>query len=102
MTDTKNHSEGSGAGSLEGRTFRPASLAEVGEVIELAFDYRGDVTIELKSGVRLEGYVFNRHAAVPSPSLELFPKDAPGILHILFTDIQSIAFTGEDTASGKS
>jgi hypothetical protein len=102
MTDTKNHSDGNKAGSLKGRIFRPAAISEVSEAIELAFDYRGDVTLELKSGVRMEGYVFNRDAKAPLPSLDLFPKGAPGVQHVLYSDIVSIAFTGEDTASGKS
>ena len=50
MTDTKNHTSGNGAGSLEGRIFQPASPAELAEAIELAFDYRGDVTIGLRTG----------------------------------------------------
>jgi len=102
MTDTKNHSDGGGSNSLEGRFFHPASPVEVTEAIELAFDYRGDVTVQVKSGERIEGYIFNRDANGPAPSLELFPKDAPGVRLILYTDIESIAFTGEDTASGKS
>jgi hypothetical protein len=91
-----------GSDSLEGRLFRPASPAEATEAIELAFDYRGDVTIQLKSGVRVEGYVFNRNSKGPAPSLDLFPRDAPEVRSILYSDIESIAFTGKDTASGKS
>lgn len=102
MTDTKNRSEGDLTGSLEGRIFRPGTLAEVTEAVEQAFDYRGDVTVELKSGERIEGYLFNRNSGGPVPSLEIFPKGAPGIQHIRYSDIQSIAFSGEDTASGKS
>jgi len=102
MTDTKNHSDGERSGPLEGRRFLPASPAELVEAIELAFDYRGDVTIELASGELLEGYVFNRNTGGLAPALELFPTAAPGVRHILYSDIRSIAFTGEDTATGKS
>jgi len=102
VTDTKNHSEKGPSGSLEGRRFLPASVAELTEAIELAFDYRGDVTIELTSGERLEGYVFNRTSVGSAPALELFPTDAPSVRCILYSDIRSIAFTGEDTATGKS
>lgn len=102
VTDTKNHSDGNPSSSLEGRRFLPASPAELAEAIELAFDYRGDVTIELTSGERLEGYVFNRSTGGPAPALELFPADAPGVRHVLYSDIRSVAFTGEDTATGKS
>ncbi|HEY6085848.1 MAG TPA: hypothetical protein VIU63_10660 [Nitrospira sp.] len=102
MTDTKNHSKRDGSGSLEGQTFRPATLSETGEAIELAFDYRGDITIQLKSGARIEGYVFNRNVKGTTPSLDLFPKNAPGVTQIAYSEIESISFTGEDTASGKS
>jgi len=102
VTDTKNHGDGTPSGSPEGRRFLPGSPAELAEAIELAFDYRGDVTIELISGERLEGYVFNRNRSGPTPVLELFPTDAPGVRHVLYSDIRSIAFSGEDTATGKS
>lgn len=102
MTDTKNYGVGGGPGSLEGQAFHPVSISEASEAVELAFDYRGDVTIELSSGKRIEGYVFNRSGNVPNPSLELFPKDAAGSAHIRYAEIRSIVFTGADTASGKS
>ncbi|HKY73421.1 MAG TPA: hypothetical protein VJL88_15985 [Nitrospira sp.] len=100
MTDTKNHTV-AGAGSLEGRLFRPASRAELAEAVELAFDYRGDVTLEL-SGETVVGYLFNRDAGDPHPWIEVFPAGDPAPRRIAYQDILSIAFTGEDTANGKS
>lgn len=100
MTDAKYHAPEQG--SLEGRVFRPASLADLREAIELAFDYRGDVTVELKSGGHVIGYLFNRTATGEQPTIELFPATGNGTLTIPFSEIASIAFTGEDTASGKS
>ena len=101
MTDTKNHTAG-GAGSLEGRVFRPASRAELLEAVEFAFDYRGDVTIELASGEVVIGYVFNRDAVGREPWIELFPAVDPAPRRIMYTQIASLAFTGEDTANGRS
>ena len=101
MTDTKNHSGGQG-GSLEGRVFRPASFDEVGEAVELAFDYRGDVTLSLKSGESLCGYLFNRRIAGSESCLELFPAESPKAVLVRYDEIVTIAFTGKDTASGKS
>jgi hypothetical protein len=101
MTDTKNHTA-TGADSLEGRVFRPSSQAELAEAVELAFDYRGDVTVELTSGESIVGYLFNRDAAGPDPWIELFPADDPGPRRIAYTKIASLAFTGEDTANGRS
>jgi hypothetical protein len=101
MTDTKNHTS-TVSGSLEGRVFRPSSQAELAEAVELAFDYRGDVTLELTSGETVVGYLFNRQAAGPDPWIEVFPSDKPTPLRIAYARIASLAFTGEDTANGKS
>lgn len=102
MTDTKNHNAGE-ASSLEGQVFAPGSTAEIVEAIELAFDYRGDVTLKLRSGDAVAGYIFNRQSgAETDPYLELFPTDGEDPRRILYRDIVTIAFTGEDTANGKS
>jgi hypothetical protein len=101
MTDTKNHTSAAG-GSLEGRVFRPASHKELAEAVELAFDYRGDVTVALTSGESVAGYLFNRDAAASSPWIELFPADNPAPRRIAYSQIASLAFTGADTANGKS
>ena len=87
---------------MEGRVFRPASQSELAEAVELAFDYRGDVTIELTSGELLVGYLFNREASLPDPWIELFPSDNPAPRKLAYANIASLAFTGEDTANGKS
>ena len=101
MTDTKNHML-STPGSLEGRVFKPASLAETAEAVDLAFDYRGDVTLSLRSGESVAGYLFNRQVSGDDSYLELFPVDQPSPQRIAYQSIESIAFTGEDTANGKS
>lgn len=100
MTDAKYHAPETG--SLEGRVFRPASLAELREAIELAFDYRGDITVELKAGGQVTGYLFNRTATGQQPTIELFPASSSGTMTIPYSEVATIAFTGEDTATGKS
>jgi len=100
MTDDKYRAPESM--TLEGREFRPATLAELAEAVEQAFDYRGDVTLELTSGIKVEGYVFNRCPTSPRPFLELFPKQETRTIEIPYADVTAIAFTGKDTASGKS
>ncbi|MEO6112380.1 MAG: hypothetical protein ABIQ24_11235, partial [Nitrospiraceae bacterium] len=70
--------------------------------VELAFDYRGDVTVSLKSGESLSGYLFNRQVNGSDSYLEVFPSDSSGARHIRYDQIAAIAFTGEDTATGKS
>lgn len=101
MTDTKVH-DTDGSDSFEGRVFRPASNSELAEAVELAFDYRGDVTLELTSGELVVGYLFNRQTKGELPSIEFFPENNPAPRVIAYSAIVSIAFTGEDTANGKS
>lgn len=86
----------------EGRSFRFTRQTGLFEVIEAAFDYRGDVTLELKDGSRIEGYLFNRVTRGADSYIQLFPKDEPGTKLIQYTDIVAVEFTGEDTAFGTS
>lgn len=81
-----------------------AGEEEIRTALEKAFDYRGDVTITLKSGEKVEGYVYDRKTATSlSQSLiRVLPKDKPGRMNISYADIAALAFTGKDTAAGKS
>lgn len=88
--------------SWEGRVFRLENQAELFELMEAAFDYRGDVTLELQDGSRLEGYVFNRESRGAEPYIQMFPKGGSGVKTITYREIVAIEFTGEDTAFGKS
>ncbi|MCZ6480808.1 MAG: hypothetical protein O6929_10450 [candidate division NC10 bacterium] len=98
--ETKSH--GSERPQWEGRSFRFTKQTGLFEVIEAAFDYRGDVTLELKDGSRIEGYIFTRETRGTDPYILLFPKDEPGTKAIQYTDIVAVEFTGEDTAFGTS
>ena len=40
-----------------------ASDEDLRRALETAFDYRGDVTITLKNGTQIEGYIFDRRSA---------------------------------------
>lgn len=86
--------------NLQGRVWEPASEEELREGIEKAFDYRGDVTIKRKDGSSVEGYIFDRR---PEESvIRLIPKGESAKISIPYSDIVSLAFTGRDTAAGKS
>ena len=87
---------------LEGRVFRPLNDVERSQAVDAAFDYRGDVTLELSSGEKVDGYIFNRNGSAVPPFLQFFPKGQPGTQVIPYADIMTITFSGEDTASGKS
>jgi hypothetical protein len=91
--------------NLEGWVPTLASVSEIHEALEKAFDYRGDLTITLKDGQKIEGYIFDRKIKGPALSdcfIRVMPKDQPGKLSIAYSDIAALAFTGRDTAAGKS
>ena len=89
-------------GPLEGWT--PAVGVEVSleEVVERAFDYRGDVTVVRRDGTEVIGYLFNRNAEVPERFVQLFDRAGDGPFKIPYAEIRTIRFTGKDTAAGKS
>jgi hypothetical protein len=89
---------------LQGRVWQPSSEEELREGLEKAFDYRGDVTITRKDGTTVEGYIFDRRAGatLAQSLIRLFPKGEPTKLSIPYSEIAGLAFTGRDTAAGKS
>lgn len=72
----------------------------VAELVEIAFDYRGDVTLERVDGSEVLGYLFNRDARGPSPFVELFEAESGARVRVPYGDIAGIRFTGRDMASG--
>jgi hypothetical protein len=89
------------AASLEGNVFTCVSECDRVEAIDKAFDYRGDVTLQVR-GETVEGYIFNRDAKAKPPRIEMFLKGSEEPRLIPYADIDSVAFTGKDTANGKS
>jgi hypothetical protein len=91
--------------NLEGWIPALASVSEIHEALEKAFDYRGDLTITLKTGQKIDGYIFDRKIKGPALSdcfIRVMLKDQPGKLTIPYSDVAALAFTGRDTAAGKS
>lgn len=90
--------------NLEGWIPQLASEEEIRESLEKAFDYRGDVSITLKSGEKIEGYIFDRRSgkSLADSSVRIYPKSGDQKLAIAYADIAALAFTGKDTAAGKS
>jgi len=89
---------------LEGWIPQLASEEEVRIALEKAFDYRGDVTITRKDGSKIEGYLFDRRTGrtLAESCVRLYPKDSNQKVSISYADIAALAFTGRDTAAGKS
>ena len=91
--------------NLEGCIPSLATDDEIRAALEKAFDYRGDVTITLKDGSRVEGYVFDRTsdgASLADCRVRLFPKGRDEKVAVSYDAIARIEFSGRDTAAGKS
>ncbi len=89
---------------IEGWVPELATEDDLRGALEEAFDYRGDVTITLKDGTHLEGYVFDRRkaAALANSVVRLILHNASQKISVTYSDIAALAFTGRDTAAGKS
>lgn len=91
--------------NLEGWIPAVSTESEIRAALEKALDYRGDLTITLKSGQKIEGYVFDRKIKGPLLSdcfVRMMAKDSADKVSISFSEIAGLAFTGRDTAAGKS
>jgi hypothetical protein len=90
--------------SFQGWVPALASEEELREALEKAFDYRGDVTVTRKDGSKVEGYIFDRFTgkALTNSFVRILPKDSNQRVKITYSDITALAFTGRDTAAGKS
>lgn len=88
--------------SLEGWEPEIGPSQPLAEVVDRAFDYRGDVTLVTRGGTEVVGYLFNRDADVPEPFVQVLTKTSEHPLTIRYADIRAIRFTGKDTAAGNS
>ena len=81
-----------------------ASDEETRLALEKAFNYRGDVTITLKDGKKLECYIFDRRpgATLQDSCVRVFAQNSTVKTSIRYSDIAGLEFTGRDTAAGKS
>jgi hypothetical protein len=89
---------------LQGSIWQIADPEHLRVALEKAFDYRGDVTITRKDGSTIEGYIFDRRdgKTLADCRVRLFPKDRPDKVSVSYAEIAGLAFTGRDTAAGKS
>jgi hypothetical protein len=88
---------------LEGWVPELASDTDLREALEKAFNYRGDVTITLKSGERIDAYIFNRHtgATLAESWVQLFAANSAAKRKIGYAEIARLEFSGKDRAAGK-
>jgi hypothetical protein len=89
--------------NLEGWIPDLASDEDLCQALEKAFDYRGDVSITLKSGQRIEAYIFNRQtgATLVDSYVQYFTPSAPEKRKVGYADIARLEFSGKDRAAGR-
>lgn len=102
--DELEHIAGREKENLEGWIPELATDAEIHAAFEKAFDYRGDVTLTLKDGRTIQGYVFDRRtgATLADSAVRVIPANERVKLSVPYSDIAALAFTGRDTAAGKT
>jgi hypothetical protein len=89
---------------LEGWIPELATDAEIREALEKAFDYRGDITVTRKDGSKIVGYLFDRRrgSSLADSYVRIIPANEPAKVNIAYSEIAALAFTGRDTAAGKT
>ena len=87
---------------LEGSVPDLATEEDLKNAIEKAFDFRGDVTITLKSGDKIEAYIFNRStgATLAESWVQYFTPKADEKRKLSYDQIARLEF-GKDRAAGK-
>jgi len=96
--------EGREREAIQGWVPELAGEAELRDALEKAFDYRGDVTITLKDGTQVAGYIFDRRngATLADSVVRLIPQNSAERISIAYSNIAALEFSGRDTAAGKS
>ncbi len=95
-------------GILNKQTLQGTRVAADGNFkdgVEQAFDYRGDVTITLKGGEKLEGYVFDRDhhpTNAGAAKIHIMLKADRRKVTVSYPEIEELNFSGRDMADGKS
>jgi len=89
---------------LQGQVWSAETEEDLRAGLEKAFDYRGDVTVTKKDGAIVEGYLFDRHSGVTlhDSYIRIMPLNTTDRVKVRYSEITGLAFTGRDTASGKS
>jgi hypothetical protein len=88
---------------LEGWVPALASEDDLRLALGKALDYRGDVTLTLKSGERLEAFIFNCQTGptLADSYVQYFTPSAPEKRRLSYAEIARLEFSGKDRAAGK-
>ncbi len=81
-------------------------MTDIEKQIDAAYDFRGHVTIKLKDGKTVEGFIFNRQFKNPKLKrdnfIEVVLKGSGDKAEIDIGTVLSVEITGEDCAEGNS
>jgi len=88
--------------TLQGKLLEPTDRASLVKALELAIDYRGDVTLILKDDRRIEGFLYTFEEK--ADRIHLFAKNGKDSTpeKVTASEVKAIQFSGDDTAFGKS
>ena len=88
---------------LEGWVPEVVSEDDLRQALEKAFDYRGDITITLKNGEKIEAFIFDRRTGktLADSWVHYFTPKAPEKRKMSYADIARLEFSGKDRAAGK-
>jgi hypothetical protein len=109
--DEIEHIAGRERDNLEGTIPAMATEAEIRDVLEKAFDYRGDITVTRKDGTTVEGYLYDRRSAatLEQSVIRIIPAPVKGStsttverVNIPYADVAGLKFSGRDTAAGRT
>lgn len=104
--ETKSHAEigGNETASLAGFAADLADDTMRFDVLEKAFDYRGDVALTLLDGAKVEGYIFDRRRGKDADDTYIRIMAAQGgeKITVPYHTVARIEFSSRDPAAGKS
>jgi hypothetical protein len=100
----QSHTEHSGKSTLQGWVPNLADPAELFKALDQAFDYRGDVTLTLRDGRTIEGFIYDRRRGqgLADSVVRMMPANSEHRMNISYADIAGLQFSGKDTAHGKT
>ncbi len=76
--------------------------ADVCKALEIALDYRGDITVTKKDGTKGTGFLFNCEPDKPDPFFEYFEKGKDEKSSIFYREVAHLKFSAIDPAAGRS
>jgi hypothetical protein len=88
----------------QGDAVGAADPHELRRALDAAFDYRGDITLTLRDGRCIEGYLFDRTSGpdLASSWVRIKRSDDGAKHRFAYAEISELRFTGKDPAAGKT